>query len=346
MTGHDRPGTGSDRPAVRVAVLGTADIARRRMLPAFAACPDTTVAVVAGRDPERTAALARSYGCRAAATYDEPLADDTVDAVYVPLPNSLHHRWARAALLAGKHVLVEKPAATSEADAEELVALARDRGLALVENVLFPHHPQHREAVRLVTDGAIGRVQSLEAAFTVPRRPEGDIRHRPELGGGALWDVGVYPVRAALHLAAVLTPPGAPPGPPGASPLRLVGATSRRRPGEAVDTAGSALLDAGEGVAVQLTYGLDHAYRSSYTLHGTTGRLTVEPAFTPPADHRPLLRLERDGTVHDHPAAAADQVARAVAAFAQAVRTRAEPSGDLVTQARLLAAVARAAAPA
>ncbi|MFE3387105.1 Gfo/Idh/MocA family protein [Streptomyces anulatus] len=312
---------------VRIAVLGTAEFARRRMLPAFGASVDVTVVAVASRDPARAAELAREYGCRAADNYAEPLTDDDVDAVYLPLPASMHAEWAGAALRAGKHVLVEKPAAMSGADAAELCALARSRGLALVENVLFVHHSQHRAVLRHVADGAIGRLQAFDAAFTVPRRPASDIRYHPALGGGALWDLGVYPLRAALDLL------GSDPGP------RLVGATARRGPSDTVDTAGTALLDGGDGLALQLGYGLDHTYRSTYTLWGSTGRITVDRAFTPPADHQPVIQLERAGVLTRLTLPADDQAGNAVTAFAHAVRTRARPAPEIQRQAELLEAI-------
>ncbi|MCK1798586.1 Gfo/Idh/MocA family oxidoreductase [Streptomyces sp. XM4193] len=317
---------------VRIAVLGAAsEFARRRMLPAFAASHEVTLAAVASRDPDRAAQTAAEYGCRAFGSYPDLLEDEAVEAVYLPLPCALHARWARAALLAGKHVLVEKPVAMSGPEAAELSALARERGLALTENVLFVHHSQHRAALRYVTEGAIGRLQSFEATYTVPRRPRFDIRYQPALGGGALWDTGVYPVRAALHLAA----PG--------HPLRLVGAVGRRGPGDTVDTSGSALLDGGDGLALQLTYGLDHSYRSSYTYQGSEGRLTVDRAYTPPADHLPEVRLERGGEVTRIPLAVDDQVDNAVTAFAEAVRTAAHPDPEVQRQAELLEEISRAA---
>ncbi|MGW2206890.1 Gfo/Idh/MocA family protein [Streptomyces sp. NPDC001774] len=311
---------------VRLAVLGCADIARRRMLPAFAAGRDITVAAVASRDPAKARALAHTYGCRALHGYDAALEDDEIEAVYVPLPAALHAHWVRAALLAGKHVLAEKPLTTSRAETAELVALARSRGLALVENVMFPHHSQHAVARRLVEDGAIGELRSFQAAFTVPRREPTDIRYRADLGGGALWDTGVYPVRAALLALG--------------DGLRVAGAVALRGPKDEVDTGGTVLLHTPAGVGAQLTYGLDDAYRNVYAYAGSRGRLTVERAFTPPADHVPVLRLESGGEVTEVRLTAEDQVARAVAAFANAVRSRATAGEELLGQATLLEEIA------
>ncbi|MTE21449.1 gfo/Idh/MocA family oxidoreductase [Streptomyces sp. TRM43335] len=317
-------------PPLRLAVLGCADFARRRMLPAFAACDDIALSAVASRDHARARSLADAYGCRALHGYTAALEDDDVDAVYIPLPAGLHAHWVREALLAGKHVLAEKPLATTRAETADLLDLARTRGLALVENVLFPHHSQHARARELVEAGTIGEPRFFQAAFTVPRRPDTDIRYRADLGGGALWDVGVYPVRAALFALG--------------EDLRVAGAVAVRDTEWDVDTGGAALLHTPSGVSAQLAFGLDDAYRSVYTYAGSRGRLTVEPAFTPPADHIPSLRLERGGEITEVRLAAEDQVARAVAAFVAAVRGGVAPDVAVLRQAALLEAIATRAA--
>lgn len=312
---------------VRIGVLGCADIARRRMLPAFAACPDTEVKAVAGRDAARAVELAAEYSARGVDGYAALLSDDEVDAVYVPLPLALHARWAEAALRSGKHVLAEKPLTDEPARTAALFALARENGLALMENVMFVHHRQHARVAALVADGAIGEVRSFQAAFTVPRRPEGDIRYDPQLRGGALWDTGVYPLRAAMRLL----------GPE----LEVRGARLTTGPGFAVHTSGAALLSTPDGATAQVAFGLDHAYRNSYELCGSAGRITLDRVFTPPADHVPVAVLE-DGSGRTELALEADdQVARTVAAFAAAVRAGGAAEADSVRQAELLDSVVK-----
>ncbi|CAL9650278.1 oxidoreductase [Streptomyces sp. DH-12] len=320
------------RPApLRIGVLGCAEIARRRMLPAFAACPDTHLTAVASRDPERARATAEPYGARPVHGYQDLLEQDDVDAVYVPLPAALHRTWVEAALRCGKHVLAEKPLTTDDRATARLLRLARDRGLALAENTMFVHHPQHTAVRELVDAGAIGELRSLRAEFSVPRFPAGDIRHQPGLGGGALWDTGVYPVRAALHLL----------GPQ----LQAVGAVLTEDPALGVDTHGAALLRTPSGTTAHLSFGLDHGYASVYELCGSRGRLTVDRAFTPPADHPPLLRIETREGRRDIRLDPFDQVAAAVAAFAEAAATGAPPDPATLRQAGLLAAVRALATP-
>ncbi|MGW2227955.1 Gfo/Idh/MocA family protein [Streptomyces formicae] len=307
---------------IRIGILGCADIARRRMLPAMAAQDGTVVAAVASRDAARARALAGEYDARPVTGYAELLERDDVDAVYVPLPAALHARWTEAALRAGKHVLAEKPLTTSWEETGRLSALARESGLALMENVMFVHHSQHAAVAKLVAEGAIGEPHAFHAAFAVPRLPHDDIRHRRDLGGGALWDVGVYPVRAALHFLG--------------DGLDVLGATLTEGKGRSVDTAGAALLSTPGGVSAQLTFGLEHAYRSAYEIWGSLGRVVVERAFTPPADHPPRVRIERRTGREEIVLPADDQVAATVRAFAAAVRSGAAPDPVVVEQARLL----------
>lgn len=291
---------------VRFGVMGCAGIAVRRMLPAMAALPDTAVAAVASREAKKAEDLALSYDCHPVTGYADLLERDDVEAVYVPLPTALHATWVEAALRAGKHVLAEKPLTTDPGTTRSLLALARSRGLVLRENVMFVHHAQHAAVRRLLDQGAIGQLRAFQAAFTIPQLSDDDIRYQPELAGGALFDVGVYPLRAALHLLG--------------DSLTVVGATLTTGAGRRVDTAGAALLRTADCVTAQLTFGMEHAYRSAYELCGSEGRITVEPAFTPPADHRPVVRVARRSGVEEVRLEADDQVANTLAAFARAVR--------------------------
>ena len=307
---------------VRVGVLGCADIAVRRMLPGFEAAADTEIAAVASRSPQKAWRVADRFGARAVHGYAELLGLPEVDAVYVPLPAALHERWATAALEAGKHVLVEKPAAWDADRAGRLFDLARGRGLALMENVLFIHHPLHDTVRGLVAGGAIGELRAFHAAFTIPALPHADIRYRPGLGGGALADVGLYPLRAAQHFL----------GPD----LDVVGAELTRGPDHEVETAGAVLLRTPRGRTAQVTFGMDHAYVSRYELWGSAGRITVDRAFTPPAHVAPVIGIHR---ARDHETVRCephDQVAAAIAAFVAAVRSGGAPAAATVSQARLL----------
>ncbi|MGQ4717412.1 Gfo/Idh/MocA family protein [Streptomyces anulatus] len=314
---------------LRIGVLGCAGIARRRILPAIAATEGVELTAVASRDEARARETAAPYGARPVHGYQALLDRDDIDAVYVPLPAALHERWTEAALHAGRHVLAEKPLTTDPAATGRLLTLARRSDLFLMENVMFVHHGQHDAVRELLADGAIGELRGFSAAFAVPRLPDGDIRYRADLGGGALWDTGVYPVRAALHLLG--------------DALTVEGAVLTGGPGQEVDTAGTALLSTPEGVAVQLAFGLDHAYRSGYEFWGSEGVLSVDQVFTPPADHRPEVRLRQGAGTRTLRLPAQDQVTATIAAFARAVRAGTPPDDTALRQAHLLHEIRRAA---
>lgn len=284
-------------------LLGTSEFAGRRVLPAVAASPRLRLGAVASRDVERAKDVASRYGARAAYGYDEVLADPDVDAVYVPLPCALHDRWATAALRAGKHVLVEKPLAATGPRADALVAEAARAGRVLRENTLFLHHPAHGAVRDLVADGRLGTLRGLSAVFTIPPLPADDIRYDADLAGGALRDVGMYPLRAArLFLGAG---------------LEVAGATLRVSSG--VDVAGQVLVAAPDGTLADLTFGFEHSYAASYTLAGSRARLTLDRAWTPPAAHRPVLRIDEQDHAEEIVLPAADQVAACLEEFAAAV---------------------------
>jgi predicted dehydrogenase len=186
---------------LRLGLLSTARISDR--IVAGAAPSDAVeVVAVASRDGARAQAYAGGHGiARAHASYEALLADDGVDAVYVSLPNALHHTWTMRALRAGKHVLCEKPYSRDPADVEEAFALASDSGLVLMEAFMYRHHPQTRRVRQLVDDGAVGRLRLIRAAFSFPLADPGDVRAQPELAGGSLMDVGCYCVSGARLLA-------------------------------------------------------------------------------------------------------------------------------------------------
>jgi dTDP-3,4-didehydro-2,6-dideoxy-alpha-D-glucose 3-reductase len=220
-------------------------------------------------------------------------------------------------------VLTEKPATTSAQDTAELVALAGANGLVLMENFMFLHHSRHERVRRLLAEGAAGPVRSFHSTFTMPARPAGDIRLDPDLGGGALLDNGAYPVRAAQLLL----------GPD----LAVAGAHLTTDPDHGVDIAGSALLYRSDGVAAQLTFGMDHHYLNDYHVHCAGGRLSVDRAFTPPADLATEITVARRGRVDRVTLPAEDQCAKTVAAFVAAVSTGTCPdAGAMVRQAALI----------
>lgn len=161
------------------------------------AAENTVIQAVASRDPERSKAL---NPITVHETYGALLNDPLVDAVYISLPNHLHCEWTVKALKAGKHVLCEKPFAMNTAEVELMIQTAQECGRLLVEAVWSRWHPRMIRMVELVKSGSIGEITSIDASFTFPATIEGNYRQTPEMGGGALFDIGVYPLHAIAAL--------------------------------------------------------------------------------------------------------------------------------------------------
>ncbi|MDX3135626.1 Gfo/Idh/MocA family oxidoreductase [Streptomyces europaeiscabiei] len=308
---------GGARP-LRLGALGTSSIAWRRVLPTVARMPEWDLVAVAGRTAKKAVRFAEQFGCAAEEDAEALLERPDVDAVYVSTPTALHHRWAERALRAGKHVLVEKPIGVNAAEARDLYALAAERSLVLRENFMFLHHPQHARVRELVGSGRLGQLASLQAAFCIPPLPEDDIRYDVGLGGGALLDVGVYPLRAA----SLLLGPG----------LEVAGATLRTRASDGLDLSGQVLLVSPSGVLAEVAFGFEHAYASTYTLWGDRARLTATRAFTPPPAHQPQLVLEEQDREERLALPAADQLMLLLAEFARALRGDGGNDAELGTE--------------
>ena len=182
---------------IRWGYIGAGWIATKAIAPAMHATPNAVVQAVASRDPRRAQSLNpitihNSYE----ALFNDPL----VDAVYISLPNHRHCEWTVKALNAGKHVLCEKPFAMNVAEVETMVQAARDNNRILVEAVSSMWHPRIVQLVEHVRNGNIGELISIDSSFTFPAEIEGNYRNSPDMGGGALYDVGVYPLHAIAAL--------------------------------------------------------------------------------------------------------------------------------------------------
>jgi predicted dehydrogenase len=188
---------------VRWGIIGAAGIARKQFLPAVAEAGGVAAAV-AGRDRDRTARWARDNGVdQAVAGYQQLIEDPQIDAVYIPLPNALHAEWTAKALRAGKVVLCEKPLTASVAEAEQVLAVAAETGTLLWEAFVFPFHDQMRRIRDLLADGVIGELREIQSNYHFALSdPAHNIRMSAALAGGALNDVGCYPVRLARLLLA------------------------------------------------------------------------------------------------------------------------------------------------
>ena len=256
--------------SVRWGILGTANIARAQFLPGLREAGGTAAAV-AGRDASRAEQYARDNGIdRAVGGYQALIEDPGIDALYIPLPNSLHAGWTLCALAAGKPVLCEKPLCGNLGDTLRVLDAARQSGTLLWEAFVFPFHRQIARIHDLVADGAIGELMEIKSNFHFQLSNPGNIRYSRELEGGALNDVGCYPVRLATEFF------GAP------HQAAWAGATWG---GDGVDVDTWGVLEYPGGRRLHLSCGLGRSYDTYSSLEGTAGRIVVSNPFHPgPAD--------------------------------------------------------------
>ena len=297
---------------VRWGVLGSADIAIKKVIPAMQGSELSRVEAIASRDGERARAtadklgIAKSYG-----SYEGLLQDPEIEAVYIPLPNHLHAEWAIAAAKAGKHVLCEKPMAVSSAAAREMIEAANQAGVKLMEAFMYRLHPLWIEVQRLLDEGVIGDLLAIQSFFSYRNVDPKDIRNIVAFGGGAMYDVGCYPVNVARMLFRS-EPSG-------------VKAVIRRDVAFGTDVVTSAILDFdGRHAAFTCSTQLEDDQRVH--LQGTSGRLLVEIPFNIPND-RPTRVLAFSGGeppvspgVEIHEVPAADQYGVQADAFSRAIR--------------------------
>ncbi len=186
---------------VKWGVMGTADIAQGATIPGMLLAENCELYAIAGRSLEKAQSFQKRFGFeKAYGSYDELLNDPAVEAVYVPLPNNLHCEWSIRAMEAGKHVLCEKPLAVSEAQVREMFSAAEKNGVLLMEAFAYLHSPFVRAVKEEIEKGTIGDVCYLESAFVAGRRPDTDIRLRRETYGGAMYDLGCYPLSLILWM--------------------------------------------------------------------------------------------------------------------------------------------------
>jgi predicted dehydrogenase len=192
----------SDRPPLRIGILGAARIAPMALIRPARSLPEVQIAAVAARDPERARIFAEKHGIpRVCASYQELVEDPALDAIYNPLPNSLHCEWTLRSLRAGKHVLCEKPIAANAGEAERMAAAAEETGRVLVEAFHWRYHPLAARMREVVRSGGLGEVRRVEASLCIPFLLPGDIRYRFDLAGGATMDTGCYAINLVRFLA-------------------------------------------------------------------------------------------------------------------------------------------------
>ena len=249
---------------VRWGILGYARIARLNAIPAMLRAGNAELVAIASRDANKLAECAVQFPlARLHLTYDALLADPDVDAVYVPLPNSKHREWTIAALQAGKHVLCEKPIALTARQARDMAAAAKDANRLLMEAFMYRYTDRMQRVREVIESGVLGSLRHVNASFRFLLDRENTIKEEPGLGGGALYDVGCYPV----NLLGLIT---------GKLPNRCQAFAEMK---SGVDVNLSAVLQYGDGMIANIHCGFNAFGHMHAELIGTLGRLEVRDTF-------------------------------------------------------------------
>jgi NDP-hexose-3-ketoreductase len=236
-------------------------------------------------EKEKANNFVNQFGGKIFHSYQEFIESDEIDSVYLPLPPALHYKWAKKALLAGKHVLIEKPATTSYQETSELLEIARDKNLAIHENYMFAFHSQLTEISDILNNDAIGDIHLFRISFGFPRRASNDFRYNKKLGGGALLDAGGYTLKYARMLLG--------------NTAKLVYAQSSYLDEFEVDIFGSAALVNDSGSTVQIAFGMDNSYKCDLEVWGSIGTLFSGRVLTAPAGFEPevVIKMQNESKI-------------------------------------------------
>lgn len=266
---------------IRWGLLSTANI-NRRVIPAIRESARGELVAVASRSQASAQAYADQWGIpHAFGSYEAMLASDTVDAVYISLPNHLHAEWSIKAMQQGKHVLCEKPFALTLAEVDEMTAVSQQTNRVLTEAFMYRHHPQTKIVGEMIGNGRLGRVTVVRGVFNFAFNTRDNIRLVPEWGGGCLWDVGVYPLSFAQFVM-------------GGPPQQVFGTQWLGESG--VDEVFSGQMVYANGGMAQISASFCTPFRTEVEILGTEGRLVLNRPFTGHNDgDRTLMFYPKEG---------------------------------------------------
>ncbi|PFO09384.1 oxidoreductase [Bacillus sp. AFS076308] len=253
---------------IRWGIIGCAGIAKRSVIPGIQQSDTGEVAAIASRGLDKAMQTAeqliipKAYG-----SYEELLADPTIEAVYIPLPNHLHKEWVIRAAEAGKHVLCEKPLAINAEEAQEMLEACEKAGVVFAEAFMYRYHPRYTTIRDIIKSGEIGELRGIHGTFTFNNSKDmNNIRYKQEWGGGSLYDVGVYPISAARMLL-------------NEEPKAAAVHALLSEEHDHVDMMASGILEFNRGVALTFDCGMWAAFRNTLEVLGTEGRIEVPSAF-------------------------------------------------------------------
>jgi predicted dehydrogenase len=296
---------------VRWGVLSTARFAINRWLPSFTSAPGVRGIAIASRELERAKKTADTFGfAKAYGSYEELLTEPSIEAVYIPLPNGLHGKWALAAIAAGKHVLVEKPAWANADEARRVAVAANASGIRVMEAFMVRHHARWKRVMELVAEGAIGDVKAVAGAFCFTLDDAANVRWDPALAGGALADVGCYPVNAARLVF-------------GGEPVEVFGvAVDTHDTGVDSSFSGTLTFPAGEA---RFVGSFERPFEQSLRITGTRGDMSLNRPFICRDEPVTITITTPGGKARVEHVALGDQYVDEITHFSACVRDPAKP---------------------
>lgn len=253
---------------LRWGIVGTAAIAERAFIPAVQESERAIVRAVASRNADKARQMAERTGVeRYYGSYEELLDDPEIDAVYIPLPNHLHKEWTIRAARAGKHILCEKPAALDAQETMEMLAACEEHHVVFSEAFMYRYGEKHRRVREIIASGEIGDIRSMRGVFNYCTPDDtGNVRFNRAMGGGSIYDIGVYPISAARMIM-------------GSEPLWASAHAFFSPEHDDVDMSASGLLAFSGGVALSFECGMWAYNRSYFEVTGTKGRIELPHMF-------------------------------------------------------------------
>lgn len=286
----------------RFGILGTADIAYRRFLPALKLDSCVEYVGVASRELEKTKKFVETFGGAVYNGYGSMLEDDMISSVYIPLPPALHYEWGKKCIEHDKNVYIEKPFTCCLADTYTLVEFAKSKGKVVFENYMFLYHKQLDYIKRLVFEKKIlGDMRLIRINFSFPQRRKNDFRYKKILGGGALLDCGGYTLRLARELLG--------------NDFCITTANLNYVPEFDVDLFGSATLQNSDGIVAQIAFGMDNGYKCELEILGQRGWIKAPRIFTAPNNYDVNLIINIDNEEKNIVVGRDDQFLNAVSKY-------------------------------
>jgi dTDP-3,4-didehydro-2,6-dideoxy-alpha-D-glucose 3-reductase len=265
---------------INIGVLGCANIAQRSVIPAIKSLPKLfNLVAVASRSKEKADTFAAQFDCEAIYSYEEMICRDDIDALYIPLPTGLHEEWINKALMQNKHVYAEKSIAFKKSEVAVMLGNAKEKELTLMEGFMFRYHCQHKTVKDIINNGTIGEIRAFYSSFGFPPLNKDNFRYISEIGGGALYDAGAYPVSASLLLL-------------GNNISNVTSSLYFDK--NDTNIFGNGYLAYSNGVGAHIAFGFDNYYECKYEIWGSKGKISALKAFTPKPDEKPILKLEVD----------------------------------------------------